>query len=384
MERVSVRACDDYENENVERAVDALFADINGEALFKKGEKILVKANLLNNFKVDSAVTTHPKVIEAVCKKLVSFGCEPIIGDSSAGFYNQAHMGAVYKTCGMTVAAENSGAKLNDDFSTASIEYNEAKVGKRFEIIGVAEKVDGIVNVAKLKTHRFTMYTGCSKNMFGLIPGMQKVQRHAEYKDVLKFTDFIIDVNEYIKDKVRLNIIDAVIGMEGDGPSAGDPKKLGVMLASKSSYAADVAAIKIINGETKNFPLFYELEKRDIKPNCVDDIELVGDNIKDFVCKSFKLVRDDRLWCKEGNRSVFSVLYPIKKFITPYPTAKKSECKGCGRCAEHCPGKAITMKNGKATFDLNKCIRCYCCQELCPYHVIKVKKKLTTKIMEKI
>ncbi len=384
MERVSVRACDDYETENVERAVNALFADIDGDSLFKKGERILVKANLLNNFKIDSAVTTHPAVIEAVCKKLVDLGCEPIVGDSSAGFYNQAHMGSVYKTCGMTTAAENSGAKLNDDFSSKEVVFENGKVGKRFEIIGIAENVDGIVNVAKLKTHRFTMYTGCSKNMFGLIPGMQKVQRHAEYKDVLKFTDFIIDVNEYIKPKVRLNLIDAVIGMEGDGPSAGDPKKLGAIVASKSSYAADVVGIEIINGKTENFPLFYELNKRGITPNKKEDVEIIGDGVERFVCKSFKLVRDDRLWCKEGNRSVFSVLYPIKKFITPYPTAKKSECKGCGRCAEHCPEKAITMKNGKATFDLNKCIRCYCCQELCPYHVIKVKKKLTTKIMEKI
>lgn len=384
MERVSVRGCESYEKKLVEEAVERLFDDLNANELFKKGEKILVKANLLNNFKVDAAVTTDPSVIEAVCKKLISLGCEPIIGDSSAGFFNQGHMSSVYKTCGMIRAAESSGARLNDDFSTEQVVFEGGKVGKRFEVIGVAQKVDGIVNVAKLKTHRFTMYTGATKNLFGLIPGMQKVQRHAEYKDVLKFTDFILDVNEYMKPKIRLNLIDGVIGMEGDGPSAGDPKKLGVMIASRSAYAADVAGVTVINGKTENFPLFYELKKRDIKPNSLEDVEIVGDGIENFVCKSFKLVRDDRLWCKEGNKSVFSILYPIKKFITPYPTAKKSECRGCGRCAEHCPEKAITMKDGKATFDLNKCIRCYCCQELCPYHVVKVKKKLTTKIMEKI
>lgn len=384
MERVSIRSCDDYEEQNAERAINALFADFCGEKLFKAGETILVKANLLNNFKTEVAATTNPAVIAAVCKKLAEYGCNVIIGDSSAGFFNQGHIASVYKATGMTEAAKISGATLNDDFSTKEVFFEKGKVGRRFEIIGIAEKVDGIVNVAKLKTHRFTMYTGCAKNMFGLIPGMQKVQKHAEYKDVIKFTDFLIDINEYIKPKVRLNFIDAVIGMEGDGPSAGDPKKLGVLIAAENAYAADVAGVTIINGKTENFPLFYALKNRGISPNSGKDVEMIGEDVESYVCKSFKLVRDDRLWCKEGNRSVFSVLYPIKKFITPYPSTTKKECRGCGRCAEHCPEKAITIVDKKATFDLNKCIRCYCCQELCPYHAIKVKKKLTARVIEKI
>ena len=53
--------------------------------------------------------------------------------------------------------------------------------------------------------------------------------------------------------------------------------------------------------------------------------------------------------------------------------------KGCKKCFDHCPVKAITMtptkKGGipKAKFDYNKCIRCYCCQELCPFGLVRVK-----------
>ena len=74
MERVSIRSCDDYEEQNVERAINALFADFCGEKLFKAGETILVKANLLNNFKTEVAATTNPAVIAAVCKKLAEIG----------------------------------------------------------------------------------------------------------------------------------------------------------------------------------------------------------------------------------------------------------------------------------------------------------------------
>lgn len=54
----------------------------------------------------------------------------------------------------------------------------------------------------------------------------------------------LVDINEYFKPK--LTLVDAVIGMEGNGPTAGTPKKLGFLIASKTTYAADLLAAKLV------------------------------------------------------------------------------------------------------------------------------------------
>ena len=386
MERiVSLRKCDNYEYQEVENAVNKMFEDVGGiEKFAKSGDKVLLKVNLLNNLKVELCATTHPVLVEIVAKKFIELGCEVIIGDSSAGFYNAAHLNSVYKATKMTEAAKNSGAKLNDDFGTVEIDFPEGKAKKKFEIISIAKSVDVVVNMAKLKTHQLTMYTGCAKNLYGLIPGMQKVQMHSECNDVMKFTDFIIDINESVKDKIKLNIIDAVMGMEGNGPSAGTPRKVGVLVASESSYAADLVGINLMNAKIDDFPLVYGLRLRDIKPNCMEDIKVLGEDLNKCKCVGFKLVKDDKNWAKNTKKSIFNIVKPFKKVIAPYPYVSKKECKGCEKCKEHCPNDAITMVDGKATFDIDKCIRCFCCQELCPFHLIKVRRSLFYRIIKKL
>ena len=72
--------------------------------------------------------------------------------------------------------------------------------------------------------------------------------------------------------------------------------------------------------------------------------------------------------------------------MTRRPIIKKRRCMGCGKCAMHCPAKAISMvqdKKGKrfAKVDYTKCIRCFCCQELCPFTVVKIKSGILYKLV---
>ena len=383
-ELVSLVKCDNYEKDNIKIAMKELLDNLGGlEKFVQSGQKVLIKANLLNNFKVETATTTNPVAVEVLAEMLKGIGADVIIGDSSGGMYNKAHMTSVYKATAMNTAAENAGVKLNDDFGFVSVKYPEGVIGKNFDVINVAMDADVIINFGKLKTHSFTFYTGAVKNLFGLIPGMQKVQVHSQNPNLLKFLNFVIDVGEFMKDKIVLNILDAVVAMEGPGPSAGTPREVGRFIASASPFACDLAGVTLMGGVVEDFPQFFLAKERGITPSSRDEIEVVGEDLEASVVKNFKLVDNDMQWNVE---KVFAK--PLgKKFqnmMTSHPAVKKSQCKGCKKCYDHCPNQAITMVKNVAKFDLDLCIRCYCCQELCPYHLIKVKRSWLSRIIRKL
>ncbi len=104
---------------------------------------------------------------------------------------------------------------------------------------------DAIVNISKLKTHGLTAFTGAIKNVFGCIPGVRKGLFHvqaAENREV--FAQMLVDLLGAVRPSV--NVMDAVVAMEGEGPNAGRPKQLGIILASSDPVALDAVACAIV------------------------------------------------------------------------------------------------------------------------------------------
>ena len=92
-------------------------------------------------------------------------------------------------------------------------------------------EADGVINLAKFKTHTFMTFTGATKNLFGVIPGLNKVAFHGKLSDPLQFADMLLDVAGFVKPRLK-NIIDAVVGLEGRGPgTGGQPRALGFLMA---------------------------------------------------------------------------------------------------------------------------------------------------------
>lgn len=380
MEKVALVNCQNYETKNVDTAVKKAFELIAGaEEFIKPGQKVLIKANLLTKVAPEKAVTTHPAVISALVKICMEKGALVTIADSPGGTYTKNSIAKIYKTTGMTDVADETGCALNEDFTFSEIQFEEALVGKKMHIINAALNADIIINAAKMKTHCFTGYTGCVKNLFGLIPGLEKVQMHANNDDVGKFCDFIIDIERFIKDKCVLHFMDAVVGMEGDGPSAGTPKFAGKIIASQCAYSADIVANKIMGAKPLNMPMLKRAAERNIIAEEIKDLEILGENIKDSVVKGYKIVKPNSK--KPLGKIVPGFLRkPLFSMLTKKPKIKRN-CKGCEKCFEHCPPKAIRMVNNKAVIDYNKCIKCFCCQELCPYLMIKVKKPIIYRLL---
>lgn len=387
MEKVSLIACDNYEQSKVDDAVYKAIDLLGGIGQFvKEGQVVVLKANMLMKCDVEKAATTHPSVVEAVGKLVKSAGASRvIIADSAGGPYTEGYMNGIYKTCGLKEVAERCGFEMNANYNTYAVEMPEAKVGKHFLICDCLEQADVIINLCKLKTHSFTGYTNAVKNMFGAIPGLTKVEMHGQFKTLDVFGDFMYDIHTYFKDKLVLNISDAIIAMEGAGPSNGTPRKVGAIIAGTNAVAVDVVGVKLMNIEPKSMPFI----ETGISRGFIDDelsIDILGDDIERLVVRDFKTVTPN-------NFKPFANYVPkwlqgtVHRLMTQRPSVNKRKCKGCKKCFEHCPVKAITMKPTKkggipkAHFDYNKCIRCFCCQELCPFGVVKVKSGIIYKII---
>ncbi len=390
---VSIHACDSYSPADIEAALDLLIKDLGGlDAYFKKGESVLLKVNMLLAKGPQSAATTHPALVEAFAARLVHYGCSVFIGDSPGGPFNAAYLKHCYQVTGIAEAAKNSGAELVYDTSTRDLKLSESHILKTLTLTNMSLAYDKVVSLCKLKTHSWMTYTGAEKNLFGCVPGNTKAEYHVRMPDMEDFSRALVDIYETVKP--RLSLMDAVIGMEGNGPSNGTPRKIGCLIASPSAFDLDRVACRLIGLSPENIPSLKvadELKLGDPDP------EVLGDAPAGFVVPDYKM--PDHI--HKDLTGSGSPLAFIVKTIKPKVTFDYSICIGCGRCHEACPPKALTMvanpaKNKSSsgqkkvspakrpTVDHKKCIRCYCCQELCPQNAVVIKENFIVKIMQRL
>ena len=382
-DQVAIVGCESYDEElvynKVKESVD-LLGGIN--EFVKSGQRVALKVNLLMKATPEKSATTHPSVVKAVARLCKENGANVIIVDSAGGPYTQGYMNSIYKASGIEKVAQDLDVELNQNFDYQSIECENAVIGKKFDILKTLYDADCIINLCKLKTHAFTGFTNAVKNMFGAIPGLTKVEMHGKYRDIDTFSEFLYDIHEYFKDKLVLNISDAIIGMEGEGPSNGSPRFIGVIGASTNAIKLDLASLKLINAEPEKMPTILKAVSRNLITDY--EFEVVGDNIEKYVVKDYDLVTPN-LKKPYANFVPQFLQNFVHNIMTQKPKINQKDCRGCRKCFEHCPVKAISMvKKGNkmvASIDYNKCIRCFCCQELCPFGVIKIKSGIIYRIV---
>ncbi|MBN2412452.1 DUF362 domain-containing protein [candidate division KSB1 bacterium] len=365
--KVYIVHCPNYE-QVIEKMTELLKLAGGMEQFVHKDEKIVLKPNLLMAAAPEKHVSTHPAVVAAVGKLVKRIGAKTVIIDSAGSGYphNKKTFERVYNKCGMADAAALSGVSLSYDTSYQVVSYPQGKLIKRFEIISPVYHADGLINLCKLKTHGFMSMTGAIKNCFGVIPGLTKPGYHAKLQKKALFAGMLLDLAYYVSP--RLSIMDAVIGMEGEGPNAGNPRHLGWLLASANPLALDIVAGEIMGLDRKNNPVLMEAEKRGIIPNRLEDIELVGAKKTDLRVQDFKL--PSTVLRETGNRLLAIVSPLMRQSFSMRPVIIEDKCTACGTCRDACPVHVITIENKVAKIDNKNCIRCYCCHEMCQHDAI--------------
>ncbi|GIW49278.1 MAG: (4Fe-4S)-binding protein [Caloramator sp.] len=371
MSRVYSVNCSDYERENVYKAVDDMIKLYGGiDKIAKKGETVFLKINLVIKKHPDEAATTHPMVIEAVSKRLVENGCRVIIGDSPGGPYNEKVLKGFYKVCGIEEAAKNSGAELNYDCSYSDYKTPDGCISRVLTMIDPPFKCDRIITISKLKTHSMAVYTGAVKVLFGMIPGVLKVEYHFKMPEIYDFSNLLVDICETVKPS--FSIIDGVVAMEGDGPTAGVPKNVGLILASENPYELDVCGAHIMGLKVEDVPTLKRSLERGIIKGGIETVDVVGEDLDKYV-SNFKVpkIRSVNFFRGRVPKRVEDFL---TFYLSPRPEFSKDICVKCGVCVESCPPKALKMGDKVPSIDYKKCIRCFCCHELCPKKAINIKR----------
>ena len=274
--------CEDYDEARVQQAVDEVFALCGGvESVVKPGQRVLVKVNLLMKRTPDRATTTHPAVAKAIVRAVERAGAQAILADSPGGPYTKGMLAGVYDACGMKAVAEETGCALNDDFSTTQRLYPQGKAAHQLDLIGVLDHVDAVITVGKLKTHGLTTMTGCVKNLFGTVPGTTKVEYHARYQDVGLFSEMLLDICECVKPCFA--ILDAVVGMEGEGPSGGRPRAIGALVGGRDPHAVDAVGAQLIGLAPQQVTTLEAAQRRGLLP----EYEIVGEALESMIVRDF-------------------------------------------------------------------------------------------------
>ena len=383
MTEVSIAACPEYSRERCRQALLEVLEPMGGLDWVKPGMTVAIKANLVGAMKPEEAGTTHPTLLCALVELLKERGAEVIIGDSPGGLFTEAYVSKIYKATGMHMT-EEVGARLNHDYSQTGAEYPEAAVAKSFQYTAWLDKADAIINFSKLKSHGMMSMSNAAKNMFGVIPGTMKPEYHFRFPDPKDFARMIVDLDEYFKPV--LSITDAVIGMEGNGPTNGTPKFIGAVLAAHSPHKLDLACTRILGLQRQDVPTLEAALERGLIPEQPEELEIAGP-LADFILTDFQKVEtlNSHLFRNKANGAMGDFIGDVmQRALTSVPKVKKVECVGCGYCDKICPAKAITMVNKLPKIDRKKCIRCFCCQEFCPKGAMKVHRPLIAKVLNKL
>ncbi len=371
---VSLLRTESYDPDVMRAAVDRHFAALGLDETIKPETRVMIKPNLLMKAPPDAAITTHPELVAAIIDKLQALGVRNIvIAESPGGAYSRPLLGAIYGACGYRRFESLDGVTLNYDTSSKRTAFPRGGTVREFELISPVFDADFIISAAKLKTHAHTGFSGAVKNLFGTVPGLMKPEFHFRLQTREPFCDMLVDLCECVKPS--LSIVDAVWSMEGDGPSGGDKKYTGFTAASLNPYYCDLALCGAMGFAPEESGTVTASIKRGLCPDSVDKLELIGDT---ELIGAYSFTRP-----KSADLNFTGRFPPVaapliekaeRTVLSPRPHVKRRMCVGCGKCAESCPAKAITISKRRASIDYSRCIHCFCCQEMCPIRAIVIRR----------
>lgn len=376
MSRVALLKCETYDSHRIgERMLEALNL-IGLEPGIFAGKRVLIKPNLLTASAQEKSVVTHPDFFRAALRMVRNYGGFPVLCESPA----IQPLVKVMKKTGYDRIVREEGCEVADPRATRVLFHDGPGRYKRFEIASAAFDADVLLNLPKFKTHGLTYMTGAVKNLFGLIYGLNKSRWHLKARSKEEFSEFLLDyysvlLRGFEKPKVFIHLMDAIMGLEGEGPGlTGMPRWIGAIVGGQDAVAVDAVATRVVGLSLKEALTVTLGERRGLGAGILERIDLKGDGLDAFAVR-------DYVPSKARGRTPVS-RWPLntrlfKDLLVEKPVPSEERCTLCYQCKAICPGRAIGESRGESAapfYDYEKCIRCYCCMEICPEAAIRLKR----------
>ncbi|MBI5551258.1 MAG: DUF362 domain-containing protein [Desulfobacterales bacterium] len=335
----------------VERAFELFPLDL-------KGKKVLLKPNLLRGSRAEEGVVTHPAVLRAVVEKVETMGPAQIVVGDNPGLFGYGANEQCFQQTGLMEAAKGYYRNIGND--GRGMAFNPDFV-PQVSISQAVLDADVVISLPKFKTHGLTVITGAIKNSYGMLPGAQKAMIHKAAGNPRRFQEAVVEVFRLrVPD---LFIMDAVVGMEGNGPASPDLRDIGVIMAADNAVAMDAVMAHMMGCPPERLPFLQKAKALGLGDYDLAAIEIDGElrQIPNFKLPSL------------GGEAIASNA-TIQAFLHSKtvlrPKADPELCTGCGTCVAQCPAQALSIPEELPRVDADKCIVCFCCQEICPEKAI--------------
>ncbi|MDP6381502.1 MAG: DUF362 domain-containing protein, partial [Phycisphaerae bacterium] len=324
------------------------------------GKKVFVKPNMLGPMPPESNVCTHPSVVREVIAALEKRGAaEVLVGDNS-GMRGYGSNVQCAKATGLYEVAGGRFVNISDDPRRVE---TDSRFASEMVVSGQILDADVFISLPKMKTHVATGITGGLKNSYGILVGGQKTMLHRAARGPVNFAEVVLDA--FAIRPPDFLIMDAVCGMEGQGPAGGKTRHIGRLLASTNAAAMDVVMTAMMGVSPEAVPMLCIANERGLGPINTDEIDVEGPF---YVLDDFKTPGIGM-----GLGTLASRL--MGHLIVTQPRADKTVCVRCEACAKICPVEAITM-DPFPVINKAKCISCFCCHELCKYTAMQISRRM--------
>ena len=379
MSKVAIVKCKDYDQLRVDEALHHSLELLGGlQKIIKPGQKVILKVNALLGEEPEAGITTHPSIVSAVVKEVKKLGAVPLVGDSPGNALGNIQQ--VLEKTGIKKATEEAGGEILPFQAEGITEFPSPSNSKRIKSLLLSKAVleaDLIINLPKLKTHNLTLFTGAIKNMFGSIPGFNKSKYHLLAPRSVQLSESLVDIFQITKPE--LNIMDGIVGMEGNGPSAGSKRNFGAIFASTDAVALDAVCSAAIGYKPFAVDTTRIAHRRGLGQGRLENIIILGTPLSEIIQKDWDRPVGLPPLTKYLPQFIYDLTSLLTRFIRVNPVIIQEACTKCMICVNNCPTKTIHSKEDKVEIDLSNCIMCFCCHELCPYRAIKLERSWLVK-----
>jgi len=343
--------------EDCREAVDRAFALFPQDI---EGKKVVIKPNVLRTSRAEEHIVTHPALLRAVVDKVEELRPGLLIVGDNPGLFNYGDNENSFLGTGLMEAAKGYYRNLGDD--PVQLRFNPAYMTE----VGVSREImdaDILISLPKFKTHGLTVMTGAIKNSYGILPGAQKARLHQLAGSPARFHEVIVEVFRLrVPD---LFIMDAVVGMEGNGPASPELRDIGLVLAADNAVAMDAVVARMMGIDPARLLFLQKAKEFGLGEFAADRISIDGE---------MRLLENFKLPPLGGEAIAGNVMIQqlINSKASVLPKADPELCTACGKCIDHCPVSALAMGEQVPVVDAGTCITCFCCQEICPEKAISL------------